>query len=403
MFIPSAFAYKSNNNNTIVYQQNDYIGDKRSKEIDEFNKEEIEYSYADDHVIIKLADTPLTRSLSFYPEYSEKAVYKEWVAVESADFMGSVGFKQIASRISAVKRSTSSIKSILDFKMDFSEMRLINPSMKTIMADGTYQITETKNNTFVIYMKDLSVEEALEILNNNPAVEYARRSRIFKPCATPIGPLYNDQWALQRINAPQAWNYMSGGTDVVVGIMDSGIDGTHPDLENIFWNNPSPNQGIYNNDIHGYDFVNNEGGIPTDSNGHGTHVAGIVAAMGNNAIGNDGTGLSGANWNVKLAWLGIPGYETPFCVDAFNYAEENNIPIVNCSWGTGEYLNTYDFDEDPLYAAIKSYVENGGLVIASAGNTGWSTDENIFHYPAGLGSLSSEYAVRQYYIRGIYR
>ena len=157
---------------------------------------------------------------------------------------------------------------------------------------------------------------------------------------------------MAKINAPQAWDITQGSSTVKVGIIDTGID-SHTDL--------------YANLLTGWNFVNNNNNtIDTHSNpifiGHGTHVAGIVGAVGNN-----GMGISGVNWNVKLVPLKITNQDilAPYqggssteVIPAITYAINNSIPIINLSWGG---LG----NDSALLSAINSYY---GLFVCSAGN-----------------------------------
>ena len=258
-----------------------------------------------------------------------------------------------------------------DLGVGFSEVRLLNPSQESNSKGASIQSAgNTQNNVFVLTLEDTgpgAVERALEILNANPLVEIAEPNYYRELCVKPNDPGYYEQWALQTINAEQAWDITKGSKDVVVGIIDTGIDGTHPDLVDNLWVNPNPNQNGYVNDIYGYDFAAHKGGTPTDGNGHGTHVAGIVGAKGNNA-----KGVSGINWDVSLAWLGVSAggdyIDDAACIEALNYANNHNIPITNNSYGGSEYSEIFK-------QAIKNYK---GLFIAAAGNDSNDNDE----YPA---------------------
>ena len=105
----------------------------------------------------------------------------------------------------------------------------------------------------------------------------------------------------QDIDAPEAWDFVSpnnkGSRSVVVAVIDSGIDYLHPDLQDNIWTNPNPtivNNVTYPAGSHGFDFVNNDSD-PMDDNGHGTSVAGVIGATGNNSLG-----IAGVNWQVSL-------------------------------------------------------------------------------------------------------
>ena len=256
--------------------------------------------------------------------------------------------------------------------IEFSEMRLLNPAKEGATIQS---VNDTQNNVFSLTLTDTgpgAVERALEILNANPLVEIAEPNYLYKPCAAPNDPMVGTQWALDRIDAEQAWDITKGSKSVVVGIIDTGIDGTHPDLKDNLWVNPNPDPNM--NDVHGYNFEDRIGGTPTDPNGHGTHVAGIVGAKGNN-----GMGVCGINWDVSLAWMGAPlggiYISTDACIAALNYANNHDIPITNNSYGGGEYSAIFE-------EAVQNYK---GLFVAAAGN---EKNNNDLHpsYPANFDS-----------------
>ena len=271
--------------------------------------------------------------------------------------------------------------------VSFTDFRMLNPSMESSSTGGfstnsiqapsqTHTFSSainTRNNVFVITLEETginAVQNALALLNANPAVEIAEPDFLYEFFATPNDPMFEAQYALEKINATGAWDITTGSMSVVVGVVDSGIDGTHPDLVDNLWVNPNPNQNGYVNDIHGYNFTGRAGGVPTDTHGHGTHVAGIIGAKGNNGIGT-----SGVNWDVSLAWLGIDlgdGYvSASAAIEAINYANNHNITILNNSWGGSGY-------SEILKEAISHY---NGLFVAAAGN---SRSDNDFwpHYPS---------------------
>jgi subtilisin family serine protease len=171
---------------------------------------------------------------------------------------------------------------------------------------------------------------------------------------------------MPKISAPQAWDKCTGSSDVLVGIMDSGIDYNHPDLAANIWTNPGEiaGDGIdndgngYIDDIHGWDFYYNDN-QPTDILGHGTHVAGTVAASGNNS-----TGVTGVSWNTKLVALKIlsdsGSLYSSILVDAIAYINAMGIPITN---------NSYHFDT--YSQAVKDAIDSSSaLFVASASNFG---------------------------------
>ncbi|MGW8257140.1 MAG: S8 family serine peptidase, partial [Thermoguttaceae bacterium] len=208
----------------------------------------------------------------------------------------------------------------------------------------------------------------------------------------PNDPAYYQEYGLSSINAPAAWNLTTGSHSVVVGVVDTGIDYTHVDLAANIWTNPGeiPQNGIdddgdgFVDDVHGFDFVNNDGN-PMDDNGHGTHVSGIIAATGNNSLG-----ITGVNWGVSLMALKFldssgAGYVSD-AIRAVNYATMMksrygvNVCALNNSWGGGGYSSA-------LAAAIEASNNANILFVAAAGNSGTNTDLSA-QYPAGYNSAN---------------
>ncbi len=168
----------------------------------------------------------------------------------------------------------------------------------------------------------------------------------------PNDPLYALQWNLVRIRAPQAWATSTGGP-VIVAVIDSGVDLEHPDLQA--------------NLVSGVDYVDRlPGGLPStnpqDENGHGTHVTGIVAAVGNNAIGVSGTAWTARVMPVRVLDKNGNGYVTD-AVLAIKWAVEHGGRIINLSLGTPETDSLAVFEDAVRYAQARNV-----LVVAAAGN-----------------------------------
>ena len=192
------------------------------------------------------------------------------------------------------------------------------------------------------------------------------------------------------LDAPEAWEITTGSRDVVIGVIDSGVDINHPDLAENIWVNPgeTPNNGIdddgngFIDDVNGWDFYDNDN-TPHDGNGHGTHVAGTIGAVGNN-----NAGITGVNWEVSLLPLRFLGDDgsgwTSDAVAAVNYATMLkrdfgiNVVATNNSWGGGGYSQTLD-------RAIESANNEGIMFVAAAGNQGSNNDTNP-SYPTNYGS-----------------
>ena len=222
----------------------------------------------------------------------------------------------------------------------------------------------------------------------------------------PNDPKYPEQWSLPLINLPQAWGIEKGNRDVVIAIIDSGIDYKHDDLASKIWVNPGeiPDNGLdddgngYIDDMHGWDFTDApnlqaEGDFiegdnePIDESGHGTHVAGIAGAMPNNGIG-----IAGVAWNCPLmavrAGLSLGGgsrMQDDDSAAAIVYAADNGASIINMSWGSAQHSFVIQDAIDYAYA-------RGAVLIGAAGNS--NEAESIF--PAGYRKVISVASTNQH-------
>ena len=244
--------------------------------------------------------------------------------------------------------------------------------------------------------KALNVEQAVALYRANPLIEYAEpdyRFTINQTQTLPNDPSFNQLWGLHNtgqnsgaanadINAPEAWTLRTSANTVVVGVVDSGIDYNHPDLAANMWTNPGeiPNNGIdddnngYIDDVYGINAINN-GGNPMDDNNHGTHVAGTIGAVGNNGIG-----VSGVAWNVKLMalkFLSADGSGSAAdAIECINYSLTKGVHILNNSWGGGGFSQS-------LFNAISSAKDQGVIFVAAASNEGSNNDQST-SYPSGF-------------------
>lgn len=199
-------------------------------------------------------------------------------------------------------------------------------------------------------------------------------------------PMSTQQWALDHIRAHDAWTVEAGDPAVVVAIIDTGIDLDHPELQAQLWVNPGETvNGIdddgngYVDDVLGYDFVNGDQ-TPDDDNEHGSHVAGIVAAIRNNSIGVAGTA------NVKVMALKVLNFEGTgsysAIAEAINYAVDNGADVINMSLGGGGYSAAVE-------AACQYAAANNVVVLAASGNESTSS----ISFPSSLPSCIAVGAV----------
>jgi hypothetical protein len=225
-----------------------------------------------------------------------------------------------------------------------------NPNIEYIEPNYIYSINDFKIASDIIYDKDISPVSTTST-------------------TVPDDPLYSQQTNITQTNIDDVWNeYTTGDGSQIVAILDTGVDYTHPDLEANIWINEAELNGVegydddengYVDDIRGWDFINNDN-APLDDNMHGTHVAGIVGAVGGNGIG-----VAGAAWNVKLMPIkvfqsnGVGNSST--IAEGVNYATANGATIQNMSFGSYAESST-----------LKSAVENAyasSLLVAAAGNS----------------------------------
>jgi len=246
---------------------------------------------------------------------------------------------------------------------------------------------------------NIKVEMALNIFRSDPRVEYAEPNYYRYATEVPNDPLFDQQWGLQNIgqevnsipglkgadiSAVEAWkSLLTVNPNVVVAVIDSGIDFNHPDLDGNIWtniyeiadNSIDDDGNGYVDDVRGWDFYNDTNvPQPNDVSGHGTHVAGIIAAQG-----NDGIGVAGVSWTAQIMSLrfmdGLGIGSTVDAILAMEYANANGADVINASWGGGGYNQ-----------ALKDIIDvSPALVVCAAGNQ--TVDNDLTpHYPASYDS-----------------
>lgn len=231
---------------------------------------------------------------------------------------------------------------------------------------------------------------------DDPIQKVSGRDLLYRePAAeTPNDPMFADQWALNNtgadggtkradIDALKAWATTKGSEDVVVAVLDTGVDYTHQDLVANMWIRPENIPAYTDDELGTYNDLNGFNGTdriadPMDDNGHGTHCAGIIGAEGDNGIG-----VAGINWHVKimpLKFLGRGGSgSTDDAIEAINYAIDRkkkgvNIRIISASWGSTARSKA-------LEDTIKAAGDAGILFVAAAGNDGTNNDARP-HFPS---------------------
>ena len=237
--------------------------------------------------------------------------------------------------------------------------------------------------------------DAIKALRGRPDVLYAEPNYIRHFDAVPNDSFYGSQWPLKNsptsigggISAESAWDTTTGNQNIVVGVIDTGIDIDHRDLkDNIFTNTAEiPNNNVdddnngFVDDVNGWDFIHHDRTVFDNANDdfHGTHVAGIIGARGNNSAG-----IAGVNWNVQLLpikAIGPGGGTDSVLLEAYNYAKAMrqhgvNLRVLNNSYGGQAFSQS-------LFDAIKELGNAGILFVAAAGNDTLSND-SVPHFPA---------------------
>jgi subtilisin family serine protease len=244
----------------------------------------------------------------------------------------------------------------------------------------------------IVLPAGLAVKEALAVLRDDPDVLLAEPNYLVRPQTTPNDPHWPLQWALhnngQTVNGyagkagadldiQRAWGITTGNMEVIVAVIDSGVNLEHPDIAANLWTNPGElpdndwddDGNGFIDDVHGWDFVDNDA-RPQDATGHGTHVAGIIAGQGDN-----GRGVAGVAWRARIMPLRfINAFNvgaTSDAIAAIEYAVAHGARIINCSWGSSAPS-----------AALKTVMQNApALFVCAAGNEGSDTP----FYPAAFG------------------
>ena len=258
--------------------------------------------------------------------------------------------------------------------------------------------------------KHTDISSAIAAYKQNEHIEYAEPNYLsFSSETIPNDPSFIEQWALDNtgqtngtldadIDGPEAWDITTGSPDIVIAVIDTGVDWNHPDLAVNIWTNAGETAGDnidndgngYIDDMRGWDFVTVDpesvfdgrktppDNDPMDVQGHGTHCAGIIGAVGNNTLG-----ITGVSWNSKIMPVragykdtaGRGSLQHSDIAAAIIYATDNGADIINMSFGGGT--------SETITSAIDYANASGVILIASAGNSGC----NCIQYPAAFDSV----------------
>ncbi len=323
--------------------------------------------------------------------------FKDDVTISSGTNLKSAGISSIDLILKA--NGVSSLEKLFPAEKKLKSAQILKDptgrDMKIPSLHNIYRITVPQLKSTGIAPADIF--KFMEELKALPEVEYAEPNYVFtigdfKPAGpemtmleamaqpkneelskaatglVPNDPLYNSQWGIPATKIDVVWNTTTGDATSVIAILDTGVDWQHPDLAANIWENKGdiPNNGIDDDgnglidDIRGWDYINNDNN-PMDDNSHGTHVAGIAAAVGNNGIG-----IAGVNWKAKI--MPIKVFQSSGKGDAatiakgVTYAASKGATVINMSFGS--YAESLTL-KNTLVSAYATAV-----LVAAAGNDG---------------------------------
>lgn len=316
----------------------------------------------------------------------EKTAGRERVRVVEADFK--FPMLRLTERVTKdPSTGQESVKlvhsSVADHLMVGLKKNLSASEVESVLADYGYQVRSTEEGSFLLVaLKDFQSADSHEksirdLMALEEFIDYAEPDYIVHPTAIPNDPdfLGGKLWSLDNpggvagttkdadIDAPEAWDIRNDASEIIVAITDTGINYTHEDLAANMWTNGSGE--------HGFDAYEDDND-PMDTTGHGTHCAGTIGARGNNGIG-----ITGVAWKVKLMagrFLGPNGGTTSDAIRVINYARLNGANVINASWGGGGF-------SEGLFSAIEACYAADITFVAAAGNSGINTNSTP-HYPS---------------------
>jgi len=258
------------------------------------------------------------------------------------------------------------------FSLDFLNMKYDVVSQEKLFGHSVR--SEYMSNFYKLsFSDDVDLSSLIEEYSDLDFVDFVEPNYVYSICEMPDDPLFGSQWGLDQsndcdIDAPEAWDIETGDSDIVVAVIDTGVDYNHEDLSGKC--------------ISGYDFVNNDND-PMDDHDHGTHCAGIIGANGNN-----GVGISGVCWNCKIMPVkvlsGQGSGSSSGVADGIIYAADNGADVISMSLGGSQ-------DSQVIKNAVNHAYSKGVVLIAAAGND----DSSTKMYPAAYDNVIAVAATNQ--------
>lgn len=301
--------------------------------------------------------------------------------------------------LTAVAQNTSAVPGefIVKLRAGVNAKQLFTSSASKAMFSKTKRIKGTNDRFVRVKLRDMSYINNLAAMAQSPAVQYIEPNYIYtlpkfkvhgviNQYDAPADEMYSKLWGLNNtktgfdVDAPEAWSITKGSRKVVVAVVDTGIDYTHPDLKNNMWINEKELNGTdgvdddgngFVDDIYGYN-ANAGTGDPMDGHSHGTHCAGTIGAVHNSI------GVAGVIANVRLMAVKIfsdgGSTSTAAIVEGIHYAADNGAHVMSNSWGGGGASQA-------ISDSIKYAHSKGIPFVAAAGNNGSDNDKRA-NYPS---------------------
>ncbi|MGH9147578.1 MAG: CARDB domain-containing protein [Vicinamibacterales bacterium] len=266
-------------------------------------------------------------------------------------------------------------------ELDDLATQTVAQSVERVGSTGTLRIRSRSQNAAAL----------VQALSRHPDVAYAEPNWIIQIASTPDDTWFSELWGLDRIGAIPAWNLTTGSVSTVVGVIDTGLDYTHPDLSANVWSAPTPFSVTVGGHVihcgagtHGFNAITRQCN-PMDDQNHGTHVSGTIGAVGNN-----GTGVAGVNWTTQLMGIKFLDHEgtgttadaiaaVEFAIavkQAFQATDGARVRILSASWGGPDFSQA-------LLDQVKAANDTDMLFVAAAGNNGTDND-SLPLYPASF-------------------
>jgi hypothetical protein len=265
--------------------------------------------------------------------------------------------------INTIFATTSKSELLLRFKPGACE-RSKEEILTSFGLEVVDEISQIK--VLVVSLPEDALLRVKSALSRNPVIDFVNENLKLSPSAIPNDEYYGFQWHLKKVGAPDAWDISSGDPSVVVAVLDSGVDLEHPDLAGKV--------------LPGYNFYDNNCDV-RDVSGHGTAVAGVAAAATNNSVG-----VAAIGWHCSILPVRVtdPNGYTSYSLLAkgLTYAADRGAKVAVVSFGI--------FGGQDLSSAAKYFMDKGGLVVASGGNTGSYCDDPDNPYIVSVSGTTSD-------------